>query len=630
MDLLERSIDRRTFLVLSALAAPSLLAACRSAVPEQSGGPSASAGGLAGPLRSAGQPTPPADWIFTGGRILTVEPAGTVGGLAVRSDRIVAVGPAADIAAHAGPATRIVDLGERAIVPGFIDAHQHRIGDRGAQIHKPAADIIEAAIEQGWTTVDELYADDGLLGLLRDLDSAGNLRLRVNAYLPINENSPEGRSLGDWYGSYQPGQVLSPHVRVAGLKVFTDYDNATILLWKQKDLDEALLRAHRQGWQLAVKTVSTRSLAMIVRAFQSIAAVEPGIVTARGRLEHELFATGEQIAAIKRLGLIPIINANNPGQLVGEADVDALIAREPKGSYAPWRSLFAAGLPAAGCTGFPSYFVVEPRGAPFGSPMHLIYQAVTRVGNLGRKPYPWLMDQAITAEQALRAYTINAARAAFEDETKGSLAAGKLADLVVLSADPLSVAAERINEIDVLATMIGGEMAFVRDGAGDLAPRSALASPGPVAVTPPPPGQSTPTAGIGNLAAGAAARASASLAGSGPEKAIDGDTDTNAWNAGSGPPQWIEVDLGGPATIEAIRLVVAQYPNGATRHRIIGAKPSGKASVLKEIAGTTKDGDVLAVTPATPWTGLQIIRVETLKSPSWVAWREIEIIGRRP
>ncbi len=589
MDLLERSIDRRTFLVLSALAAPSLLAACRSAVPEQSGGPSASAGGLAGPLRSAGQPTPPADWIFTGGRILTVEPAGTVGGLAVRSDRIVAVGPAADIAAHAGPATRIVDLGERAIVPGFIDAHQHRIGDRGAQIHKPAADIIEAAIEQGWTTVDELYADDGLLGLLRDLDSAGNLRLRVNAYLPINENSPEGRSLGDWYGSYQPGQVLSPHVRVAGLKVFTDYDNATILLWKQKDLDEALLRAHRQGWQLAVKTVSTRSLAMIVRAFQSIAAVEPGIVT-----------------------------------------VDALIAREPKGSYAPWRSLFAAGLPAAGCTGFPSYFVVEPRGAPFGSPMHLIYQAVTRVGNLGRKPYPWLMDQAITAEQALRAYTINAARAAFEDETKGSLAAGKLADLVVLSADPLSVAAERINEIDVLATMIGGEMAFVRDGAGDLAPRSALASPGPVAVTPPPPGQSTPTAGIGNLAAGAAARASASLAGSGPEKAIDGDTDTNAWNAGSGPPQWIEVDLGGPATIEAIRLVVAQYPNGATRHRIIGAKPSGKASVLKEIAGTTKDGDVLAVTPATPWTGLQIIRVETLKSPSWVAWREIEIIGRRP
>jgi predicted amidohydrolase YtcJ len=623
MDLLGRPVDRRTFLILSALAAPAALAACRSAVPELSGGPLQSAASSSRPIE------PPADWIFTGGRIVTVEPPSTAGGIAIRGDRIVAVGSAEEMAAYVGPTTRTVALGTRALVPGFIDSHQHRIGDRGAQIHESAEALIGAAIEQGWTTIGELYADDGLLSLLRDLDAAGRLRLSVNAYLPINENSAEGKSLGAWYTAYQPGQAITSNVRAAGLKVFTDFNNATILLWKQKDLGEALLRAHRQGWQLAVKTVSTRSLAMIVKAFQAIQAADPGITTARGRLEHELFATADQIASIKQLGLVPIINANNPGQLVGEPDVDALIAREPRGSYTPWRDLFAAGIPAAGCTGFPSYYVDEPTGAPFGSPMHLIYQAVTRVGNLGRKPYPWLLDQAITAEQALRAYTFNGARASFEEQEKGSLTTGKRADLVVLSTNPLSVRAEQINDIEVLATMIAGKMEFVRDTTGDLAPSPTLASPGPVVIGSPTPEGSAPPVVTGNLAAGAAARASASLASAGPKKEIDGSMDS-AWNAGHHPPQWIEIDLGGPATIEAIRLVVAQDPAGATHHRIIGSAPSSKATILKEIAGTTKDGDVLAVTPATPWTGLRIIRIETVKSPSWVAWREIEIIGRRP
>jgi hypothetical protein len=264
--------------------------------------------------------------------------------------------------------------------------------------------------------------------------------------------------------------MLSPHVRVAGLKVFTDYDNANILLWEQADLNAFVLKEYRDGWQLAVKTVSTRSLEMVLSAYESARQAEAGIVTSRGRLEHALFATPEQIARIQQLGLIPSIQTNNPGQLVGEPDVDELIAREPAGSYAPWRSYLEAGIIVANGTGFPSYYVDEPSGAPFGSPVHLIYQGVTRVGNLGRQPYPWLLDQTITAEQTMRALTIDAAYAAFEEDRKGSLTAGKLADMVILSEDPRGLPSQQINNIQVLMTMIAGKVGWCAPGSETLCP----------------------------------------------------------------------------------------------------------------------------------------------------------------
>jgi len=425
------------------------------------------------PTGSTPTPSPAegVDVIFTDGNIITMDDAAPhAQAIAIRGERIVAVGTNDEVGELAGPATQRINLEGRTVVPGFIDAHQHRIGDRAKLGMESPEPLIQAAIEQGWTTIHELYVDDGRLTELRDLDLAGRLRLRVNAYLPVNENSPEGRLLGDWYDAYQPGQMVSPRVRVAGLKVFTDFNNATILLWSQDDLNAFLLQEHQRGWQLAVKTVSTTSLEMIIQAFQAIEEVDPAGVDARGRLEHALFATPEQIAAIKQLGLVPIIQANNPGQLIGVPDIDALIEREPDGSYVPWRSMVEAGTTPAGGTGFPTGYVDEPTGAPFGSPMHPIYQAVTRAGTLRTLPDPSLLDQALTAEQTPRAYTISAAYAAFEEDVKGSLTAGKLADLVVLSADPLSVPTEEINEIDVLMTMIGGRIEYCGSASLTLCP----------------------------------------------------------------------------------------------------------------------------------------------------------------
>jgi hypothetical protein len=428
----------------------------------------------AAPEASSAPPLTPAivaEVIFTNANIITMDDASpSAQALAVREDTILAVGGNAEVAQYRGVDTVLVDLGGLTIVPGFIDAHQHRIGDRWRLDIDNPEDVIQPAIEQGWTALGELYVDQGRLNELIDLDRAGVLRLRVNAYLPVMANSPEGIMFDDYYTTYAPGEMVSPNVRIAGLKIFTDFDNATILLWQQDALNAFVLARVREGWPLAIKTVSTRSLEMILKAVEYVKTFVPDVVNRRVRLEHMLFATPEQIARIKDLGMVPVINLNAPGQMVGDADIDQLIAREPQGSYTPWRSLEQAGILVANTTGWPSYYVDEPTGAPFGSPMHLIFQAVTRVGNLGQKPYPWLLDQTITAEQAMRALTIDGAYASFEEGAKGSLAPGKLADLVILSANPLRLSAEQVNNIDVLMTMVGGKVEWCAPGYEQLCP----------------------------------------------------------------------------------------------------------------------------------------------------------------
>ncbi|OGO57674.1 MAG: hypothetical protein A2V85_02925 [Chloroflexi bacterium RBG_16_72_14] len=563
-----------------------------------------------------------ADAIFIDANVITMDDERPrAEAVAIAGGTILAVGTNDEVAAFRGPATSVVSLGGRTLVPGFIDAHQHRIGDGPARLGVEPRALVDAAIAQGYTTIHELYVDAARLGDLRALDDTGMLRLRVNAYLAANENSPEGRVFDPYWTEWQPGQRVSPHVRVAGLKVFTDFDNATVLLWYQGDLNAFLLDRHREGWQLAVKTVSTTSLAMILSALEAARAADPLVLEARVRLEHMLFATPEQIAAIEALGVVPAINTNVPGQLVGEPDIDALIAREPADAYAPWRSVADAGIPAAGISGFPSLWVDEPTGAPFGSPIHLVYQAVTRAGNLGVQSPAHLLDQALTVQQALRAHTIHAAWAAFEDDVKGSITPGKLADLVVLSANPLAVPAEEINAIETLMTMIGGRVEHCAVGWEAVCPGPAGAAASPVPTQPGPSGPAD-----GNLAREATVTASSELPGAPASNVIDG-TDAH-WNAAAGAPQWIELALASPGRVAGFRLVVAQDPGGPSVHELWVGRAGGAPERLHLFDGLTTDGDVLVFAPAAPLSDVTIVRVVTTSlGDLFPAWREIEVLG---
>ncbi|HUG95819.1 MAG TPA: discoidin domain-containing protein [Pleomorphomonadaceae bacterium] len=133
-------------------------------------------------------------------------------------------------------------------------------------------------------------------------------------------------------------------------------------------------------------------------------------------------------------------------------------------------------------------------------------------------------------------------------------------------------------------------------------------------------------ADTGNLALEKPATASSAYGDATADRTVDGDADT-LWNAGGFAPAWIEIDLGSAQPVAAIRLLVQQTPSGTTHHRVTCAPaPDMAATLLSDVVGETASLQVLTVT-LDPAVSCRIIRIETVSSPSWVAWREIEVIG---
>ena len=102
------------------------------------------------------------------------------------------------------------------------------------------------------------------------------------------------------------------------------------------------------------------------------------------------------------------------------------------------------------------WFVAPP------TPLEGIYAAVTRRTLDGKNPGGWVPEQKIAVEEALRAYTIDAAYSSFDEKIKGSLEKGKLADFVILDRDITIIEPEKIREVLVLKTFVGGRLVFER------------------------------------------------------------------------------------------------------------------------------------------------------------------------
>jgi hypothetical protein len=123
-----------------------------------------------------------------------------------------------------------------------------------------------------------------------------------------------------------------------------------------------------------------------------------------------------------------------------------------------------------------------------------------------------------------------------------------------------------------------------------------------------------------------AVTASKTYSGSDPSYAADGKTST-AWNAGAGPSQWIQYDLGRTAAVRKIRLLPSQLPNGYTTHLIQAGQDANNLKTVTSLTGYTYDGqwvDYLCNTKAV-CGNVRYIKITTTQSPSWVGWKEIEV-----
>jgi hypothetical protein len=128
-----------------------------------------------------------------------------------------------------------------------------------------------------------------------------------------------------------------------------------------------------------------------------------------------------------------------------------------------------------------------------------------------------------------------------------------------------------------------------------------------------------------NLALGKATRASRFIENELPAGVVDGNTNF-WWGAGDFAPQWIQIDLGEPYSVGMIRLVVSQSPAGNTTHQIWMGTTSDQLTLVHTFEGYTTDNQVLEYSPETPLENVRYVRVVTKASPSWVAWKEIEVL----
>jgi hypothetical protein len=128
-----------------------------------------------------------------------------------------------------------------------------------------------------------------------------------------------------------------------------------------------------------------------------------------------------------------------------------------------------------------------------------------------------------------------------------------------------------------------------------------------------------------NLALGRPTSVSSSTPESPGGGAVDGSRST-IWNSGAGAPGWIEVQLGGSATVKEVRLVVGQTPNGRTVHRLL-VRTAGGLEQVQTFDAATNDDQTLIWRPSSPKAGVVAVRIETDASPSFVAWKEIEVMG---
>jgi predicted amidohydrolase YtcJ len=205
--------------------------------------------------------------------------------------------------------------------------------------------------------------------------------------------------------------------------------------------------AHGLGWQLSIHGIGDKAIDVCLDSFEAAQKSNPR-KDARHRLEHCTMAMPRMFDRIKRLGVIPVLQ---PGFIWELGDNwFRQLGKETCAQLKPFRTLLDNKILMA---------FSSDRPVVSGAPLLGIHSAVNQKTRTGQDYAP---QEKITPQEALRCYTINGAYATFEEKIKGSIEAGKLADLVILAEDLTQVKPERIKDIPVMATMVGGELCYQR------------------------------------------------------------------------------------------------------------------------------------------------------------------------
>jgi len=324
---------------------------------------------------------------------------------------------------------------------------------------------INREIGLGWCEIQNAGSDSEDIDLLRKDFEAGKIKIRfINAVYGPGKDAQnflrEGATINafDHHFTQRTIKVIFDGALgsrgAALLKPYSDApDTSGYLTEKPEELKPMFEEALRSGIQVETHAIGDRANRLILDLYeQAFKAVPPNarkIREPRWRVEHAQILDPVDIPRFAKLGVIPSMQPSHAISdlffALSRLGIDRLAA-----AYA-WQSFLKSGSIICGGSDAP----VER-----GEPMIEFYAAVARKSIRGESAEGWHPEQAVSRKQALKMFTIWPAYGVFEENDKGSIEVGKLADFTVLSQDILKIPEPEILKSRCVMTMIGGEVVF--------------------------------------------------------------------------------------------------------------------------------------------------------------------------
>lgn len=355
------------------------------------------------------------------------------------------------------------ETAQRPVSAAFAESQSDRTAEEiDARFRREVMLAAEEALSKGVTSFQDAGSSFGTIDRLKELEAEGALPVRLYIMVRSESNEEMDARLPDYYMPSQGDDYLTVRSikrQIDGalgshgawlLEPYEDRPSSTgLVLETVEDITGTAHVAIKHGFQVNTHAIGDRANHEVLDIYEAVFDSAGGADDVRWRIEHAQHVHPDDIARFAELGVIASMQGVHATSDAPWVPLRLGDERAEKRTYL-WRSFLDAGVLINNGTDVPVEDI---------DPLAGFRASVTRRTADGSVFYP---EQNMTRTEALRSYTINSAIAAFEEQYKGSLEAGKLGDLVVLDRDILTVPEQELADARVDVTIVGGVVRYER------------------------------------------------------------------------------------------------------------------------------------------------------------------------